>query len=113
MPISWSRSREFWPRPTRITGPTKPNGRPIPPHVKSVAKITGAKPEDVPAAIALYRFPTLKEQASKSWLGGGKDGGAAQSLQATANFLKSQGTIASMLARLLGRRQFKLRAKGR
>ena len=67
-------------------------------QVKSVAKITGAKPEDVPAAIALYRFPTLKEQASKSWLGGGKDGGAAQSLQATANFLKLQGTIASVLA---------------
>ena len=66
-------------------------------QVKSVAKITGAKPEDVPAAIALYKFPTLKEQASKTWLGGGKDGGAAQSLQATANFLKSQGTIASVL----------------
>lgn len=68
------------------------------PQVKSVAKITGAKPEDVPAAIALYRFPTLKEQASKSWLGGGKEGGAAQSLAATANFLKSQGTIANVLA---------------
>ena len=68
------------------------------PQVKSVAKITGAKPEDVPAAIALYRFPTLKEQASKSWLGGGKDGGAAQSLLATANFLKSQGTITNVLA---------------
>ena len=67
-------------------------------QVKSVAKITGAKPEDVPAAIALYKFPTLKEQASKTWLGGGKDGGAAQSLQATANFLKSQGTIGSVLA---------------
>ena len=67
------------------------------PQVKSVAKITGAKPEDVPAAIALYRFPTLKEQASKTWLGGGKDGGAAQSLLATASFLKSQGTIASVL----------------
>ena len=67
-------------------------------QVKSVAKITGAKPEDVPAAIALYKFPTLKEQASKTWLGGGKDGGAAQSLQATATFLKSQGTIGSVLA---------------
>jgi taurine transport system substrate-binding protein len=68
------------------------------PQAKSVAKITGAKPEDVPSAIALYKFPTLKEQASKNWLGGGKDGGAAQSLQATSNFLKSQGTIASVLS---------------
>lgn len=67
------------------------------PQVKAVAKITGAKAEDVPASIALYRFPTLKEQASNKWLGGGKDGGAAQSLQATANFLKAQGTIANVL----------------
>ena len=67
------------------------------PQVKSVAKITGAKPEDVPAAIALYRFPTLKEQTTNTWLGGGKDGGAAKSLLATANFLKSQGTIANAL----------------
>ena len=67
------------------------------PQVKSVAKISGAKAEDVPAAIALYRFPTLKEQTSKTWLGGGKESGAAQSLLATANFLKSQGTIANVL----------------
>jgi taurine transport system substrate-binding protein len=67
------------------------------PQVKAVAKITGAKAEDVPAALALYQFPTLKEQASKRWLGGSKEGGAAQSLLATASFLKSQGTIANVL----------------
>jgi len=67
------------------------------PQVKSVAKISGAKVEDVPTTIALYRFPTAKEQVSKNWLGGGKEGGAAQSLLATATFLKSQGTIANVL----------------
>ncbi|THF67281.1 taurine ABC transporter substrate-binding protein [Pseudothauera nasutitermitis] len=66
-------------------------------EVAAVAKITGAKPEDVPAGIALYRFPTPAEQASATWLGGGAQGGAAQSLAATAAFLKSQGTIANVL----------------
>ncbi|THF65208.1 taurine ABC transporter substrate-binding protein [Pseudothauera rhizosphaerae] len=63
----------------------------------AVAKITGAKQEDVPAGLALYRFPTPAEQASATWLGGGARSGAAQSLAATAAFLKSQGTIANVL----------------
>lgn len=67
------------------------------PEVQSIAKITGAKPEDVPAGLALYRFPTPADQASATWLGGGADGGAARSLAATAAFLKSQGTIANVL----------------
>jgi taurine transport system substrate-binding protein len=67
------------------------------PMVKAVADITGAKAEDVPAGMALYRFPAIAEQVSKTWLGGGKSGGAAQSLAATAAFLKSQGTINTVL----------------
>lgn len=67
------------------------------PQVKAVAEISGAKEADVPASLALYEFPSIKEQASKSWLGGGKDGGAAKSLAETSAFLKSQGTIQSVL----------------
>lgn len=67
------------------------------PMVKAVSQITGAKPEDVPPGMALYRFPTLAEQTTPTWLGGGKEGGAAKSLAATAAFLKSQGTIAATL----------------
>ncbi|MEY3982391.1 MAG: taurine transporter, periplasmic binding protein [Pseudomonadota bacterium] len=67
------------------------------PQVKAVAEVTGAKPEDVPAGMKLYRFPTIAEQTSKIWLGGGKDSGAAKSLAATAAFLKSQGTISATL----------------
>lgn len=63
------------------------------PMVKSVARIAGAKPEDVPASLALYKFPTLEEQASAKWLGGG----AAKALKATAEFLKEQGTIQQVL----------------
>lgn len=67
------------------------------PMVKAVAEITGEKAENVPAGMALYAFPTIAEQTSTAWLGGGKDGAAAKSLAATAAFLRSQGTISTTL----------------
>ena len=66
------------------------------PEVKAVAKWSGAKPEDVPAGMALYRFPTLSEQNSK-WLGGGKNSLAAKALAATAQFQLSQKQIEKTL----------------
>jgi taurine transport system substrate-binding protein len=59
------------------------------PEVKAVAKWTKAEPAGVPAAMQLYRFPTLEEQASYTWLGGG----AAKAMTNTAVFLKEQGRI--------------------
>ena len=59
------------------------------PQVKAVAKWTKADAKDVPAAMALYRFPTLEEQMSATWLGGG----AAKALTDTAVFLKEQGRV--------------------
>jgi taurine transport system substrate-binding protein len=59
------------------------------PQVKAMAKWTKADPKDVPAAIALYSFPTLEEQMSPTWLGGG----AAKAMANTAVFLKEQGRI--------------------
>ena len=59
------------------------------PQVKAVAKWTKADAAGVPAAMALYRFPTLAEQASADWLGGG----AAKAMTNTAVFLKEQGRI--------------------
>ena len=59
------------------------------PQVKAVAKWTKADAKDVPAAMALYKFPTLAEQASAKWLGGG----AAKALTDTAAFLKEQGRV--------------------
>ncbi|HTJ93324.1 MAG TPA: taurine ABC transporter substrate-binding protein [Pararobbsia sp.] len=67
------------------------------PEVAAVAKESGANEADVPASLALYAFPSLPEQASATWLGGGAAGGAAKSLEATAQFLKSQGTIQNVL----------------
>ena len=59
------------------------------PQVKAVAKWTKADAKDVPAAMQLYRFPTLAEQASAAWLGGG----AAKALADTSAFLKEQGRV--------------------
>ena len=65
-------------------------------QVKAVAKWSGAKAEDVPNGMALYRFPTLAEQNSK-WLGGGKNSIAAKALEATAKFELSQKQIEKTL----------------
>jgi taurine transport system substrate-binding protein len=59
------------------------------PQIKAIAKWSKADPKDVPAAIALYRFPTPTEQLSSTWLGGG----AAKALTDTAVFLKEQGGV--------------------
>ena len=61
--------------------------------VAAVAKWSGGKPEDVPAAMALYGFPSLTDQASPAWLGGGANGGATKALTETAKFLKDEGRI--------------------
>ena len=66
------------------------------PEVKAVAKWSGAKAEDVPAGMALYNFPTMKEQ-STTWLGGGKNSVAAKAFTATADFQKSQKQIEKTL----------------
>lgn len=62
-------------------------------EVTGIAKIVGAKPEDVPAAMAEYGFMTPEVQASSAWLGGGKDSGVAKAMANTAQFLKEQGRI--------------------
>ena len=63
-------------------------------EVKAVAKWTKADAKDVPAAMALYKFPTLTEQLSATWLGGG----AAKAMANTAAFLKEQGRIPEVKA---------------
>jgi taurine transport system substrate-binding protein len=62
----------------------------------AVAKWSGGKPEDVANAMALYGFPSAKDQASSAWLGGGANGAAAKALSQQANFLKEQGRLTSV-----------------
>ena len=59
------------------------------PQTKAMAKWTKADPKDVSAAMALYVFPTMAEQVSPTWLGGG----AAKAMANTAAFLKEQGRV--------------------
>src|SRR5262252_9146301 len=64
--------------------------------VDAAAKWSGGKPEDVADSMALYGFPSLQEQASPAWLGGGGSGAATKALSQQANFLKEQGRLTSV-----------------
>jgi taurine transport system substrate-binding protein len=66
-------------------------------EVQAIVSLVGGNPEDVPGVLELYDFPTMEEQASERWLGGGAEGGAAKALFYTAEFLKEQGKIDSLL----------------
>jgi taurine transport system substrate-binding protein len=67
-------------------------------NATAIAKIVGAKPDDVPGVLADYAFPTPAEQASNKWLGGGAKGGVAQALANTAKFLLEQKRITELPA---------------
>lgn len=57
--------------------------------VKQIAETTGASEEDVPGVLGGIGFLDLEDQASKQWL----NGGVAEALKATAEFLESQDKI--------------------
>jgi taurine transport system substrate-binding protein len=63
------------------------------PEVKAIVSLVGGEPAEVPDVLALYGFPTLEEQVSANWLGGGAEGGAAKALRFTSEFLKAEGRI--------------------
>ncbi|MBP6706227.1 MAG: taurine ABC transporter substrate-binding protein [Achromobacter sp.] len=63
------------------------------PQVRHIVKLIGGKPEDVAEALGLLVFPTAAEQASGTWLGGGKEAGATRAFNASAQFLKEQKQI--------------------
>ena len=58
-----------------------------------IAKLTGAKLEDVPLLLKGYVFPSLADQASDKFLGGETVKAVAQ----TSEFLKEQGKIDAVL----------------
>lgn len=63
------------------------------PEAGKIAKVTGAKVEDVPLLLKGYVFPTLAEQASERFLGGE----TVKAVAATSAFLKEQGKIDAVL----------------
>ncbi len=66
-------------------------------EVLAIVGLIGGNPEDVPGVLELYDFPSLEEQASERWLGGGAGGGAAKALAFTSEFLKGQRKIPTVL----------------
>ena len=60
---------------------------------KAIAQAVSGQQEQVGGVLALYGYPTLEEQASATWLGGG----VAKALEATSQFLKDQGKIDEVL----------------
>jgi len=67
------------------------------PVVKANVKLLGGEPKAVPPSLSLYAYPTLEEQISPLWLGGGAEAGAVKAIKATAEFLKAQGKIDAVL----------------
>ena len=63
------------------------------PEAEKIARLTGAKQEEVPALLKGYIFPTLEEQAKADLLGGG----TVKAVAATSAFLKEQGKIPTTL----------------
>ena len=63
------------------------------PEAEKIARLTGAKQDEVPALLKGYNFPTLEEQAGADLLGGG----TVKAVAATSAFLKEQGKIPAVL----------------
>ncbi len=58
-------------------------------NAKAIARSLGARQSTVGGVLALYDYPTIDQQISKAWLGGG----VAKALKSTAQFLKGAGKI--------------------
>lgn len=67
------------------------------PEVKALTKLVGGDAADNAEALKLLSFPDARQQMSAEWLGGGKNGKALGALTQSAEFLKSQRQINSLL----------------
>lgn len=66
-------------------------------NVKAIAKLQGNTPENTFEQLkSTVDVPTLEEQVSAKWLGGGDEGGVAKILKDTAHFLKDQKKITAV-----------------
>ncbi|MGI9437044.1 MAG: taurine ABC transporter substrate-binding protein [Geminicoccaceae bacterium] len=62
-------------------------------NAEKIADLVDGNEAEVAGVLELYQFPTLDQQASAAWLGGGKDGGAARALFYTSKFLQDEGRV--------------------
>jgi taurine transport system substrate-binding protein len=63
------------------------------PNAAAIAKAVSGQADQVGGVLALYDFPTLKQQVSATWLGGG----VQNALKAASEFLKEQGKLDKVL----------------
>ena len=105
---AWIVSRKFAEQhPDVVTGFVKVTGdayasyraapdkwSPTSPEAAKIARLTGAKAEDVPTLLKGYYFPTLEEQGSKRLLGGQ----TVEAIVKTSAFLFEQGKIPAVLS---------------
>ena len=62
-------------------------------NAEAIAKAVSGQADQVGGVLALYDYPTLEQQVSATWLGGG----VQNALKAASEFLKSQGKLDSVL----------------
>jgi taurine transport system substrate-binding protein len=62
-------------------------------NAAAIAKAVSGQADQVGGVLALYEFPTLKQQVSATWLGGG----VQNALKAASEFLKAQGKLDKVL----------------
>jgi taurine transport system substrate-binding protein len=65
-------------------------------EIQTIVKLLGHQ-SNVVASLKLIKIPSLEEQLSIAWLGGGAAGGAAKTLQATAQYLNRFGMVEKVL----------------
>lgn len=63
------------------------------PNAKAIAKAVSGQADEVGAVLALYDYPTLQQQVSATWLGGG----VQNAIKAASEFLKAQGKLDKVL----------------
>lgn len=63
------------------------------PNAAAIAKAVSGQADQVGGVLALYDFPTLQQQVSATWLGGG----VQNALKSASEFLKEQGKLDKVL----------------
>ncbi len=64
------------------------------PEAGKIARLTGAKQEEIPTLLKGYVYPSLKDQASADYLGGA----TVKAITDTSAFLKEQGKVDNVLS---------------
>jgi len=63
------------------------------PQIRNIAEIVRGTPRAAVRALRLYAYPSMHEQSSRTWLGGGSVSGVARALSDNATFLRDHGQL--------------------